>query len=94
MEGIFSEPSTINHEPSTFRSTINHQPSMKTESNASVFTYIEVKHALCEACRLAVPDVWHGDNITHYRNGVAIPCKAAVWRRHPIYGVPQSRDKS
>jgi hypothetical protein len=61
---------------------------MKTESNTSVFTYIEVKFALCEACRLAVPDVWHNDNdnITHYRNGVAIPCKAALWRRHPIYG--------
>ena len=45
-----------------------------------LFTYEEVKEELCEACRLKIPDVWDGLYITHFANGVAIPCAARIWR--------------
>ena len=50
--------------------------------NEAVFTYDEVTHALCDACRLRIPDVWCDEKITHRVNGVEIPCDAIAWRRN------------
>jgi hypothetical protein len=49
---------------------------------AARFTYDEVKAALCDGCRLKVPDVHRDGNITHRLNGVSVPCTASAWRQN------------
>lgn len=52
-------------------------------ADAHLFSYNDVKAALCEACKLGVSEVWNLDHKTvpaHHLNGTRIPCTAHAWR--------------
>jgi len=49
------------------------------ETEEYKFTYEEVKHILCEACKLNAPTVL-ADGFYHTINGKRVECLASGWR--------------